>query len=465
MDEQIENMLKELLALQTAPVQERAKRQAREKIIDLLTMEHELNWQCVATPYDIVNEMIDLIPSDAEKFIVFFSLEFLEEMVKTRGIDKDSILFVGDNGMESAFASHPDIYGVKSCIMSKDTGYQDGKLIFPETIFNFLKNEDNMKFGKIAVVMNPPYQMNDGGGTGSSAKPIYNLFIEGVIDNLNPDHLVSINPSKWMCGGKGLDTHRERMMNDHRMKKIVHFTGEREIFPTVSIKGGVNFFHWQKDYNGTCEFSHDNTTSHRYLNQYDIIVQDNNAMSILEKVMGKSSKWISDTCLSRNPFSVVSNFSNWKDNGIKCIAIKQSEHYVTPDAFTDKGNVLGKWKVCTSKATVEGSTFTGDVRSYFTKNSMFIVEPNAICTETYLVVNAFDTKRDAEHFISYMKTKFFRFMLAMRLPTQNISKSCFAWVPDVEDYSAPWTDAELYKKFNLSRQEIAYIESKIKEIK
>lgn len=215
-------MLQEMLALQTANVTDSAKRQAREKIIEFFTTKNELNWQDVATPYDIAREMLDLIPSDAENFIVFFSMEFLEEMVKARGIDPKKILFISDNSMEATFSRHSGMYGVQTAIMSKTEGYQDGKLIFPQEIFNFC-NEVNMKFGKLAVVMNPPYQMNDGGGKGSSAKPIYNLFIESIIDNLTPDYMVSINPSKWMNGGKGLDKHRERMMNDRHMKKNCSF--------------------------------------------------------------------------------------------------------------------------------------------------------------------------------------------------------------------------------------------------
>lgn len=457
-EQKIVAALTELLNLQTANVTQSSKTQARKKIIEFLTMDHELNWQCVATPYDIVNEMLDLIPSDAKKFIVFFSLEFIEEMVKTRGIAPESILFIGDNDMESAVAGNKDMYGVHTAIMSKENGYQDGKLIFPEIIFNFLNNEDNMKFEKLAVIGNPPYQTPDAGNS-TGAKPLYHKFIESAIDGLNPDYISMIVPSRWMVGGKGLDTFRERMMNDRSLKKIVHFGGDKEIFPTVSIKGGVTYFIWSKDHNEECEFVNGNSTTKRFLNSHDIIIQDNNAFSIIEKVLNNSSKWVSETCLARKPFGLRTNFNDFKDTGVKCICQGKKEKFVDPNAFTDKNNVLGKWKVCTSKGA--SGSYLSDVRGGLVT---FVLEPNTVCLETYIVVNAFDTKIEADNFNSYMNTKFFRFILGTRVSGLDINKEKFAWVPDLEDYSAPWTDKELYAKYNLTRQEVAYIESKIKAI-
>ena len=456
-------MLQELLALQTANVTDSAKRQAREKIIEFFTTKNELNWQDVATPYDIVREMLDLIPSDAENFIVFFSMEFLEEMVKSRGIDPKKILFISDNSMEATFSRHSGMYGVETVIMSKAEGYQDGKLIFPERIFNFC-NEVNMKFGKLAVIGNPPYQINnDNGGNTTHASALYHKFIEASIDGLNPDYISMIVPSRWMIGGRGLDEHRERMMNDKRMKKIVHFSGEREVFPSVSIKGGVNYFLWQKDHSGTCEFVVGNSTTNRHLNQYDIILQDNNAVGILEKVRSTCSDWMNKSWAGQTPFGIVTSFKNWQTSGTKCIKSGLEEKFVNFSDFTDKHNIIGKWKVCTSKANGAAQEDNGNGKKVI--SDAFVIDPNAICTQTYVVVNVFDSKQEAENFISYMKTKFFRFMLGLRVLTMDINKKKFAWVPDVSDYSAPWTDKELYKKFNLSRQEIAYIESKIKEIK
>ena len=456
--------LQECRDIQSSGAMPSIKAMARKKVIDALTVEHSDNWQCVATPYDIINEMCDLV-KEAEHYIVFFSLEFLEVMIHERGISPDKIMFIGDNIAESQVASHNSMYGVKSIVFSKN---EINQCKFGSEFLYMCINKigDFMKFNKLAVIANFPYQMqteaqaNREGGK-QQAKPIYHLFIEGVIDNIKPDYFASINPSRWMVGGMGLDKHRERMMNDTRIKKIVHFAGDKEVFPTVSIKGGVNYFVWEKDYNGECEFVSGNTSTKRFLNTHDIILQDNNAFGILDKITSHSSKYISETAFSRGAFELKTNFSNWSESGIKCYVIGNAIKYVNISNMNDKHNILNKWKVCTSKA---GSVTENNLGARQILCSYFIAEPNSVSTDTYMVVNVFDTKQEAENFISYMKTKFFRFMLGLRVLTQDINKEKFAWVPDQKDYSAPWVDAELYKKYNLTRQEVAYIESKIKVI-
>ena len=429
----------------------------RKHLIESVSYKHSDNWQDVSTPYDICGEMCDLVVGKADMYIVFFALEFLEVLIFEKGIDPKSIIFIGDFNIECGLASK--MYGAKVVTITKNDVIKEGKFC-KEPFIKLFTSEIDMKFNKVAVLGNPPYNANS---NGKDSIPIYHLFVEAVIDNIKPDYFSFIIPSRWMVGGKGLDKHRERMMNDRHMKKIVHFAGEREIFNTVSIKGGANYFLWSKEHDGECEFVNGNTTTNRFLNEYDIIVQDNNALSLLKKVLKASSKFVSQTCLSRKPFGLRSNFSDFKESGVKCIAIKQTEYFVDPHAFTDNNNALHMWKVCTSKATSEGNITSNKSGAMSVATNFFILEPDSICTETYLVVNKFPTRKEAENFILYMKTKFFRFMLLLRLATQNISKDSFGWCP-LLNYSESWTDKELSEHFNLTRQEVAYIESKIKTI-
>jgi site-specific DNA-methyltransferase (adenine-specific) len=246
------------------------------------------------------------------------------------------------------------------------------------------------------------------------------------------------------------------------MKKIVHFAGDREVFNTVSIAGGVNFFAWEKDYNGECEFVADNIPSKRFLNKYDIIIQDNSALTILDKVLNSGKSNVGQMCFARNTFDLRSNFTEWDDVGVKVITAGRKEKFVNSDKFSDKNGIIGKYKVCTSKANGAAQEDKGDGKRVI--SDAFVIDPSEICNETYLVVNTFDSKRDAENFALFMKSKFFRFMMALRTPTQNISRNCFDWVPDMKDYSTVWTDKELYKEFGLGTQEQKYIERKIKAI-
>lgn len=325
-----------------------------------------------------------------------------------------------------------------------------------------------MQFNKLVIISNFPYQQQTEdqklhSGSKSLARPIYHSFIECMIDTLNPDYFTTICPSKWMNCGMGLGEFRTRMMNDRHISKIVHFGGIFEIFSSVEIKGGVSYWLWQKDYNGECEFVHDNISVKRYLNTHDIIIQDNNALPILEKVQSKCNKWVSDKCYANTPFGLATNFSNWSDVGLTCYCRGKEIHLVDLSNINDKNNILDKWKVCVSAANGSAQEYN---RQGLKKvlSDIFIIEPNSVCTETYIVVSAFDNKSHAENFLLYMKTKVFRYMLGLRVLTQSIYKDKFSWVPDMEHYDKIWTNTELYQYFELRPEDISYIESKIKTL-
>ena len=437
----------------------------RKALIETATVKHSDNWQDVATPYDICGEMCDLVVGKADKYVVFFSLEFLEVLVCEKGIDPKNITFVGDFYIEAGLAKK--MYGVNTTLITKNDVIKNGK--FCNEIFTFLtidkqkeetnNSENDMKLNKVAVLGNPPYNANS---NGKDSTPLYHLFVEAVIDNIKPDYFSFIIPSRWMVGGKGLDKHRERMMNDRRMKRIVHFAGDKDVFKSVSVTGGVNYFLFEKDYNGECEFVTGNTTTKRFLNTHDIIVQDNNAFGILGKVLSNSSTYIDSKCAQRNSFGIRTNFNDFRENGIKCMFAGKNYQFVSHEFVNDKNNVISKWKVCISVANGSAQIDNGDGKRVIA--DAFLLDPNTVCSESYIVVNVFDSKNEAENFISYMKTKFFRFMLSLRMCNQLYNKEKFAWTPDMLDYSTAWTDKELYEHFNLTRQEVAYIESKIRII-
>ena len=92
---------------------------------------------------------------------------------------------------------------------------------------------------------------------------------------------------------------------------------------------------------------------------------------------------------------------------------------------------------------------------------MRILKPNEICTQSYLVGGVFERIEEAENYMSYLKTNFVRILMLPTLTSQDISADKFQFVP-LQDFSRPWTDADLYAKYHLTDDEIAFIESMIR---
>ena len=162
----------------------------------------------------------------------------------------------------------------------------------------------NMKFD--VIISNPPYQLSDG-GNGTSAKPIYQHFVTKS-KKLLPSYIVMIIPSRWFSGGKGLDSFRQEMLSDRRIKKLVDYENFKDVFPGVDLAGGACYFLWERDYNGICEvvnFGKDmNSSSYRYLNEYEYFIRQNLAVEIVDKVVSKHKSFLSDRVSSRKPFGL-----------------------------------------------------------------------------------------------------------------------------------------------------------------
>ena len=94
-------------------------------------------------------------------------------------------------------------------------------------------------------------------------------------------------------------------------------------------------------------------------------------------------------------------------------------------------------------------------------STMDILPPETVCTETYIVIDCFDTEQKAKNLMAYLKTRFVRFLVAQLAATQHLSKATFGIVP-VQDFTEEWTDEKLYRKYELTEDEIAFIESTIR---
>jgi site-specific DNA-methyltransferase (adenine-specific) len=317
-----------------------------------------------------------------------------------------------------------------------------------------------MKFD--VIVGNPPYQLSDG-GAGVSAKPIYHLFIEQA-KKMNPRYLTMIIPSRWFAGGKGLNEFRETMLNDTRIRKPVDFFDSSECFPGIDLSGGVCYFLWDRDNKGDCETeavrSGQRSKMQRPLleNGKDTFIRFNEAISIIHKINTKNEESFEEIVSSRKPFGIPTNI---------CVKSKEFDNSVKIYAYPNNGCIvkskveknhdwINAYKVLIANSYGERGGFP-----YLVLAKPFIGEPKTCCSETYLVIGPYKTKQEALNVISYVRTRFFRFLVLQIKNTQHATKKVYSFVP-MQDFSEPWTDEKLYKKYGLTQDEIAFIESMIR---
>ncbi len=324
------------------------------------------------------------------------------------------------------------------------------------------KKEENMKFD--VIIGNPPYQKSDGGAQASAA-PIYNLFIEEAI-KLNPKFLSFIIPSRWFSGGKNLEDFRKKMLSTKNLKKIIDFKDSKDCFPSVDIKGGVNYFLWTQYTNEYCNFN----GIDRKLNEFPIFIRDNNALNILRKVVAKKEKTMDLIVSTRAPFGLRTNFveyekeistkSNIKLYGNKKL-MKETNGigFVGKEKINDKFNYYGKFLVLLPEAS-------GDGKDDKVLSTPIITDNNSICSETYLVISAFNELESAKKMSAYIKSKFFRFLVSLAKNTQHGTRTVYQFVPQFfYNSDHEYDDKSLYKYYELSSEEIEYIEKTIAGMK
>ena len=324
----------------------------------------------------------------------------------------------------------------------------------PETIF------PDMKFD--VIIGNPPYQLSDG-GNGASASPLYHRFVRQA-QKLKPRYLTMIIPSRWFGGGKGLDDFRREMLNDNHIRVLVDYENASDCFPGVDIAGGVCYFLWDRDNPGLCDVVNvrNNETMHsvRALNEFDTFIRHDQAASIVRKVCAFGEPMMSNIVSSSKPFG-LRTFVRPQESGDILLRWQNGEGPYRRDEITVGRELIDKWKVITSYVGYDhaGNPGKDGKRRVFSK--IDILPPGTICTETYLVVDSFDTEQEAKNLVAYMKTLFFRFLVAQCMYSHHITKEAYRLVP-IQDFSQSWTDKKLYAKYGITDEEIKFIESMVR---
>ena len=335
----------------------------------------------------------------------------------------------------------------------------------PEKLFD-------MKFD--VIIGNPPYQLSDGGAQ-ASATPIYHKFVN-TAKKLNPRFISMILPSRWMTGGKGLDKFRDSMIHDRHIRVLHDFMDSSDCFTGVEIKGGVCYFLWNRDNEGLCDiYRHEKDKtiqSTRYLVEKGdtIFIRYNELIEIKRKVWYIDKVSFSDIVSAMKPYGLRGDV--FKDNakyglpplsqtpivgGYKILGLdgaKRAFRYIPENYPLPKTEMLNDYKLF-----VPRNWGAGDLAEI--PSTIYVASPGELCTETFIQIGPFQTEIEAKNALSYFKTKFFRALVGIRKQDQGASKAVYQFVP-MQDFSKPWTDEELYQKYNLSQEEIAFIESMIK---
>jgi site-specific DNA-methyltransferase (adenine-specific) len=323
----------------------------------------------------------------------------------------------------------------------------------PEKIFK-------MKFD--VIIGNPPYQLSDA-GFGRSSSPIYHLFVEQA-KKLNPRYLTMIIPARWYAGGKGLDNFRRSMLNDNSIRILVDYSDASEVFPGVDIAGGVCYFLWERDNSGLCKvrniYKGVEIETVRSLNEFETFIRNGSALPIIKKVLAKDEKSMSTVVSSRKPFGLSTTARPLKNGDITLVWTGGNGPYES--SRIDVGReIIGQYKVITSYVSHDhgGQPSPDGKRKVLSK--IQILPPNMICTESYLVIGSFDTEEEAVHLKQYLSTMFVRFLIAQLALSQHITKDRYLFVP-IQDFTQAWTDEILFKKYELTNEEVDQINSTIR---
>ena len=320
----------------------------------------------------------------------------------------------------------------------------------------------NMQFD--VIVGNPPYQLGSDGGTRDL--PIYQHFVEQA-KRLQPRFLTMVIPARWMASGLGLSEFRQTMLADRRIRELVDFPADKDVFPGVEVKAGVCYFLWDATYEGDCNVTTIRNGESigpvkRKLGEFDVFVRDSRAMSILHKVLRKGGGPINSILARDKEFGWTSNFDGFhtrlRSGDVPLYYIRKMKRdigYIARGEVTKSAHLIDTWKVLVPQAFNGGDGVPHQILG-----RPLIAPSPSVCTQSFLFFSV-SSERQAKSLQSYYLTRLFRFLVSLRKITQHATHSTYLWVP-MQKWNRTWTDAELYEMYGITKKEQAFIESQVR---
>lgn len=453
----------------------------KKDTIDLLNISKISNSE-IFTPLKTVKEMVSLIPENMFKP----NTKFIDPACKTGRFlveIKDKLMDSSD--MKQAFPNESDrlnhilnnqLYGLATSeiallIANRNLygyGLEERNIKYIENYIKHIANKSTnykklitKEFGDMEfdiVIGNPPY--NDGN------KDIFDEFMIKLTD-INCTIISLIVPSKYFTDERERFSKLRNMYLNNHMKHIVDYVDWRTVpfynkdLNSPIIGGGVHYFLYDKRYNGDCKVKTiiGNNTYESVVKMYsnEYFIRFTFINSILHRININSIK---DHIIGNQAFGIPSYINGkYQKSNVYSIYVKEKDCYISRNEISKNFNIIDKYKVVVGYRAPGNNTLSDGKFKVLTLYDIY--EPNEVCTQNYTVIAAFDNEEYAENFKSYLKTKFVRILIEITLMNGSISPQNFRFVP-MQDFSHPWTDEQLYKKYNLTQEEIDYIEKIIK---
>lgn len=329
------------------------------------------------------------------------------------------------------------------------------------------------------VVGNPPYQDQNGSG-GTNDASIYQYFCD-MATHVSERYVDLIIPSRWFSAGREnlIGAYRRRMLTSRKVRNLVSYAVAKEVFgKEVEIKGGSCYYVEDAEYNGDCDYKYiangKSVSDKIPLDTFDILVRDPKLVKIVKKVQDfalRNSEVMADKCISSDtPFGIPTNPGKSKKTPFE-VSEKKTSEFSVPVHMLD--NNKRKMAYARKKDIKKNAADIKFPKVYIPgaggsgSDDLILGQPElgaagSVCSQTYLYVK-FPTRRQCVNFINYLKTRFFRMLVSAVKITQHAQTSVYRFVP-MQDFNRSWTDADLYRKYDITREEQEYIKSIIREM-